>query len=127
MSCCTGTAAGTVTLARSVAKFTVAVTPSTALSLFSTRAAHDAHVIPTIENSSSRGADDASPVTAADDTCLIPPSSTNPASHSRFCHVRRQRHVRPDLRLAELAAGYLAAMPGKLHDESKAQFNVAKM
>lgn len=127
MSCCTGTAGGTVTLARSVAKFTVAVTPSTALSLFSTRAAHDAHVIPTIENSSSRGADDASPVTAAVDTCLIPSSSTNPANHSGFRHARRQRHVQLDLRLPEQQPGYLTAMPGNLHRESKAEFNVAKM
>jgi hypothetical protein len=103
------------------------VTPSTALSLFSTRAAHDAHVIPTIESSSLRGADDASPVTAADDTCLIPPSSTNPASHSGFRHTRRSRHARLDLRLVEHQPGYLATMPGNLHQESKAKFNVAKM
>ena len=55
-------------MARSVAKFTVAQTPSIALSFFSTRAAHAAHVIPWTERSTSRGADDASPVTAADDT-----------------------------------------------------------
>jgi hypothetical protein len=84
-------------MARSVAKFTVAVTPPTALSFFSTRAAHAAHVIPAIENSSSRGADDASPVTAADDTYVVLSSHAN------------------------------LVMPGNLHGESKAEFNVAKM
>ena len=55
-------------MALSVARFTVAQTSSIALSFFSTRAAHAAHVIPRTERSISRGADDASPVTAADDT-----------------------------------------------------------
>ena len=57
-----------MTVAFSVAKFTVAQTPPIALSFFSTRAAHAAHVIPRTARPTSRGADDASPVTAADDT-----------------------------------------------------------
>jgi hypothetical protein len=52
----------------SAAKFTVAQTSSIELSFFSTRAAHAAQVIPETERSTSRGVDDASPVTAADDT-----------------------------------------------------------
>jgi hypothetical protein len=68
MSRNTGTDAGAVTVALSVAKFTVACTLSTALSFFSTRAAHAAHVIPRIKKSTCRGMEDASPVTAADDT-----------------------------------------------------------
>ncbi len=48
------TAAGKVTRAVSVAKLTVAVTPSSLLSFFSTRAAHDAHVIPPIDSSTLR-------------------------------------------------------------------------
>jgi hypothetical protein len=55
-------------MAASVAKFTVAATPSIVLSFFSTRAAHDAQVIPWTHNFISWDADDASPVTAADDT-----------------------------------------------------------
>jgi hypothetical protein len=55
-------------MAASVAKLTVATTPSMALSFFSTRAAHDAQVIPWTDNFFSWGADDAAPVTAADDT-----------------------------------------------------------
>jgi hypothetical protein len=55
-------------VARSVAKFTVARTLSIALRVFSTRAAHAAQVIPRTERSTSRGADEARPVTAADDT-----------------------------------------------------------
>jgi hypothetical protein len=57
-----------VTAAFPVAKFTVARTPLIALSFFSTRAAHAAQVIPWTERSTSRDADDASPVTADDDT-----------------------------------------------------------
>jgi hypothetical protein len=64
----TGTDEGAVTVAFSVAKFTVAETLSIALSCFSTRAAHAAHVIPWTARSTFRGADDASPVTATDDT-----------------------------------------------------------
>ena len=48
------TAAGKLTRAVSVAKLTVAVTPSSLLSFFSTRAAHDAHVIPPIDSSTLR-------------------------------------------------------------------------
>jgi len=55
-------------MAAPVAKFTVASTPSIVLSFFSTRAAHEAQVIPRTDNFISWGADDASPVTAADDT-----------------------------------------------------------
>ena len=55
-------------MAASVAKLTVAATPSMVLSFFSTRAAHDAQVIPWTDNFISWGADDASPVTAVDDT-----------------------------------------------------------
>ena len=57
-----------MTAAFPVAKFTVARTPPIALSFFSIRAAHAAHVIPWTERSTSRDGDDASPVTAADDT-----------------------------------------------------------
>jgi hypothetical protein len=57
-----------VTVARPVAKFTVAWTLSIALRVFSTRAAHAAQVIPRTERSTSRDVDDAGPVTAADDT-----------------------------------------------------------
>src|SRR5439155_19177040 len=42
---------GNVTVAFSVAKFTVAVTPSRRLSFFSIRAAHEAHVMPPIDSS----------------------------------------------------------------------------
>jgi len=42
-----------VTATFPVAKLTLAATPSTALSFFSTRAAHAAHVIPLIDSSSS--------------------------------------------------------------------------
>ena len=49
------TAAGKLTRAVSVAKLTVAVTPSSLLSFFSTRAAHEAHVIPPIASSAWRG------------------------------------------------------------------------
>ena len=45
------TVAGKLTRAVSVAKLTVAVTPSSLLSFFSTRAAHEAHVIPPIASS----------------------------------------------------------------------------
>ena len=55
-------------MAAPVAKFTVAATPSMVLSFFSTRAAHAAQVIPWTDNFISWGADDASPVTAVDDT-----------------------------------------------------------
>ena len=82
MSCCTATSAGAVTMAASVAKFTVAATPSIVLSFFSTRAAHDAQVIPWTDNFISWGADDASPVTAVDDTEVILSSSKNVAHHS---------------------------------------------
>jgi hypothetical protein len=56
-----------------VAKFTAAETSSSALSFFSTRAAHAAHVIPRIESSTSLdpGAD-AVPVVAADIEPLPP-------------------------------------------------------
>ena len=47
-------AAGAVTQAFSVAKLTVAVTPSSLFSFFSTRAAHEAQVIPPIDNSTER-------------------------------------------------------------------------
>ena len=50
------TAAGKLTRAVSVAKLTVAVTPSSLLSFFSTLAAHEAHVIPPIASSARRGA-----------------------------------------------------------------------
>ena len=57
-SCSGATLAGSYsTAARSVAKFTVAVTPSTSLSPRSTRLAHDAQVMPSIGSS----------------TCCIPP------------------------------------------------------
>ncbi len=46
---------GNSTCARSVARFTVAVTPSSLLRRFSIRAAHDAQVMPRISRSSSRG------------------------------------------------------------------------
>ena len=82
MSCCTATSAGAVTMAASVAKLTVATTPSIVLSFFSTRAAHDAQVIPWTDNFISWGADDASPVTAVDDTEVILFSSKNVAHHS---------------------------------------------
>jgi hypothetical protein len=62
-----------VTVAFSVAKFTVARTSSIALSLFSTRAAHAAHVIPRIESSTSLIPGD-TPLVAADDMPR-PPSS----------------------------------------------------
>ena len=45
------TAAGKLTRAFSVAKFTVAVTPSSLFSFFSIRAAHEAQVIPPIDSS----------------------------------------------------------------------------
>jgi len=56
-----------VTVARPVAKFTVALTLSVVLSL-SIRAAHAADVIPRTERPISGGVDGASPVTATDDT-----------------------------------------------------------
>src|SRR5215472_12447862 len=58
---------GAVTVARPVAKFTVALTLSVVLSL-SIRAAHAADVIPRTERPISGGVDGASPVTATDDT-----------------------------------------------------------
>ena len=45
------TVAGKSTLARSVAKFTDAVTPSSLLRRFSMRAAHDAQVMPSMVRS----------------------------------------------------------------------------
>ena len=45
------TAPGKLTAAFSVAKLTVAVTPSSLFSFFSTRAAHEAQVIPPIDSS----------------------------------------------------------------------------
>ena len=42
-----------MTAAFPVAKFALAATPSTALSFFSTRAAHAAHVIPLVDSSGS--------------------------------------------------------------------------
>src|SRR6185295_18006536 len=48
------TLSGKSTVACSVAKFTVATTPSTWLSRFSTRVAHDAHDIPPTARVSSR-------------------------------------------------------------------------
>ena len=62
------TAAGKLTRAVSVAKLTVAVTPSSLLSFFSTRAAHDAHVIPPIDSSTLR------PGPSGVTTCLSPAS-----------------------------------------------------
>ena len=47
-----------MTAALPVAKFTVARTPPIALSFFSIRAAHAAHVIPWTERSTSRDGDD---------------------------------------------------------------------
>ena len=67
MSRSTGTETAAMTVAFSVAKFTVATTSPIALRFFSTRAAHEAHVIPRIESSTSLNDDDTSPVTAADD------------------------------------------------------------
>ena len=55
-------------MARPVAKFTVAETPSMALRFLSTRAAHAAQVIPVTGNPTSPDTEDAAPVTAADDT-----------------------------------------------------------
>ena len=48
------TVGGATTCARSVAKLTVAVTPSNRFSFFSTRAAHEAQVMPPIERSTVR-------------------------------------------------------------------------
>jgi hypothetical protein len=48
------TVAGKLTEAFSVAKLTVAVTPSSLFSFFSIRAAHDAQVIPPIDSSTER-------------------------------------------------------------------------
>jgi hypothetical protein len=51
MSCSTETAAGAVTAAFSVAKFTTAVTSGMPSRVFSTLAAQAAHVIPPIDSS----------------------------------------------------------------------------
>ncbi len=51
-----GSASGKLTLAVPVAKLTVALTPSSLLSFFSTRAAHEAQVIPPIASSPARTA-----------------------------------------------------------------------
>src|SRR5580658_4716272 len=80
MSRATGIAAGTVTAAFPVATFTAAVTSSSAPSLFSTRAAQAAHVIPLIDSSTSRNpAADATPVIAADIKSYLP-AGKRPAS-----------------------------------------------
>ena len=85
--------AGAVTCARSVARLTVAVTPSTLFSLAWTRAAHAAHVIPPMTNSNSAvpGAASVSGLAAATSTTsrkprakvLQPPAGGTPAYHLR--------------------------------------------
>src|SRR6202035_1947632 len=85
MSRATGIAAGTVTAAFPVATFTAAVTSSSAPSLRSTRAAHDAHVIPVIESSTSRNpAADATPVIAADIKSYLQAGITRPARERKI-------------------------------------------
>jgi hypothetical protein len=69
-----------MTLAFPVAKFTDAVTSSRALSFFSTRAAHAAHVIPWTDSSTCLNpGDDAWPVIAADIQPLPPSRTAQPA------------------------------------------------
>ena len=101
-------------MAASVAKFTVAATSSIVLSFFSTRAAHAAQVIPWTDNFISWGADDASPVTAVDDTEVILSSSKNLAHHSAGSAPGTALSARtaPDLPLAPGAARSPAAVPG---------------
>ena len=70
-----GIATGKLTLAVSVAKLTVAVTPSSLLSFFSTLAAHEAQVIPPIARSAARAAPRRAPAGLAPVTVLIWASS----------------------------------------------------
>jgi hypothetical protein len=80
-------------VAVSVAKFTVAETSSSALSFFSTRAAHAAHVIPWIESSTSLDSSaDAVPVIAADIEPLPPsriPGSLTAVDSRRIGNLHR--------------------------------------
>jgi len=84
-----------VTVARPVAKFTAAVTSSKALSFFSTRAAHAAHVIPrTASSTSCNPGDDVMPVTAADiQPCLsaAPPDRGENPRTGKFTPHRKGR------------------------------------
>ena len=85
MSRATGIVAGAVTAAFPVATFTAAVTSSSALSRFSTRAAQDAHVIPLIDSSTSRNpAADATPVIAADIKSYLPAGNARPARERKI-------------------------------------------
>ena len=70
-----GIAAGKLTLAVPVAKLTVAVTPLSLLSFFSTLAAHEAQVIPPIARSTARAAPPGAPAGLAPVTVLIRASS----------------------------------------------------
>jgi hypothetical protein len=79
MSSGTGTDSGAVTVAFSVAKFTVAKTLSIVFSFFSTLAAH---VIPCTENSTSLSPECGPPVTAADDMPRHPPGKGQEPGHS---------------------------------------------
>ena len=66
-----GIAAGKLTRAVPVAKLTVAVTPSSLLSFFSTRAAHEAQVIPPMVSSTARTAPPGAAAGLAPVTTLI--------------------------------------------------------
>ena len=74
--------AGKVTLAVPVARLTVALTPSSLLSFFSTLAAHEAQVIPPIASSTARTAPPRAAAGPAPATVLIRVSPL-----SLRCHV----------------------------------------
>jgi hypothetical protein len=77
----------TVMVAFPVAKLTLAATPPIPVSFFSTRAAHAAHVIPSIDSSTWIGASGvAGPATRADDirTYLSARPLTRPGRHWRL-------------------------------------------
>ena len=98
-----GIAAGKLTRAVPVAKLTVAVTPSSLLSFFSTLAAHEAQVIPPIASSTARTAPSGAAAGLTPVTMLIrasPPSLRCRVHHGRSGKdLRAERtgcHARPE-------------------------------
>ena len=98
-----GIAAGKLTRAVPVAKLTVALTPSSLPSFFSTRAAHEAQVIPPIASSTARTAPPGAAAGLTPVTMLIrasPPSlrcHVQPARSGKDLQAERTGcHARPE-------------------------------
>ena len=96
-----GRVAGKLTRAVPVAKLTVALTPSSLPSFFSTLAAHEAQVIPLIASSTARTAPPGAaagltPVTMLIRTSPLPTLSRAPRSFGKLQAERTGYHARPE-------------------------------